>query len=216
MTEQEWLSSGNPRSMLDFLRGRGSQRKLRLFAVGYSRRFREKIAYEPIRLALDVPERYADGLATRAELQHLRERAYDDDPDFFTSGSELGQITEHNIAGAACDAAADAAVAVEFIAEYRDARVNTETGNRVLCSILLRDVFGNPFQRVQLSPDWLTGAIREIATSIYTDRAFDRLPILADALEEAGCTDAAILEHCRGPGPHERGCWVVDLLLGKE
>ncbi len=54
-----------------------------------------------------------------------------------------------------------------------------------------------------------------LARSIYDDRAFDRLPVLADALEDAGCTDAAILDHCRGPGPHVRGCWVVDLILGK-
>jgi hypothetical protein len=59
------------------------------------------------------------------------------------------------------------------------------------------------------------GRRRSAGEAIYTDRAFDRLPILADALEEAGCTDAAILEHCRGPGPHVRGCWVVDLLLDK-
>jgi hypothetical protein len=55
-----------------------------------------------------------------------------------------------------------------------------------------------------------------LAQGIYDERAFERLPILADALEDAGCTDAAILVHCRGPGPHVRGCWVVDLILGKQ
>ena len=55
----------------------------------------------------------------------------------------------------------------------------------------------------------------KVAQGIYYDRAFDRLPILADALEDAGCHDAAILEHCRQPGPHVRGCWVVDLLTGR-
>jgi hypothetical protein len=55
-----------------------------------------------------------------------------------------------------------------------------------------------------------------MAEVIYADRAFDRLPILADALEEAGCTDQAVLDHCRGPFPHVHGCWVVDLILGKE
>ncbi len=62
---------------------------------------------------------------------------------------------------------------------------------------------------------WLTSDVLAIAQGIRDDWVFDRLSILADALEEAGCTDAAILEHCRGPGPHVRGCWVVDLLLGK-
>jgi hypothetical protein len=55
-----------------------------------------------------------------------------------------------------------------------------------------------------------------LAQGIYEDRAFDRLPVLADALEEAGCDNAEILSHCRGPGPHVRGCWAVDLSLGKE
>ena len=63
---------------------------------------------------------------------------------------------------------------------------------------------------------WNDGAIRKMAQVIYDDRAFDRLPLLADALDDAGCTDAAILGHCRGGGEHVRGCWVVDLLLGKQ
>jgi hypothetical protein len=71
-----------------------------------------------------------------------------------------------------------------------------------------------PAERAWL--DWNDRAVRKIAQAINNDGAFDRLPILADALEEAGCTDGAILDHCRGPGPHVRGCWVVDLLLGKK
>ena len=82
----------------------------------------------------------------------------------------------------------------------------------------LLDVVGNPFRPVSLSPSWLAwndGAIGKMAQAIYDDRAFDRLPILADALEEAGCADREILDHCRSGGEHVRGCWVVDLLLGK-
>jgi hypothetical protein len=84
---------------------------------------------------------------------------------------------------------------------------------------LLRDIMGNPFQPVTPNPAWPAWndrTILRLTEGIYADRAFDRLPILADALEEAGCTDEAILSHCRGPGPHVRGCWVVDLVLGKE
>jgi len=83
---------------------------------------------------------------------------------------------------------------------------------------LLRDLVGNPFRRVRLNLSWLAwndGAIPKMAQSIYDARAFDRLPLLADALEDAGCDDADILSHCRTPGEHVRGCWVVDLLLGK-
>jgi hypothetical protein len=80
---------------------------------------------------------------------------------------------------------------------------------------LLRDVLGNPFHPTECNPAWLAwndGTVPKLAQAIYDERRFGDLPILADALEEAGCTDAAILDHCRGPGPHVRGCWVVDLL----
>jgi len=81
---------------------------------------------------------------------------------------------------------------------------------------LLRCIAGNPFRPVAFDPNWRTETVVSLASAIYAERAFDRLPILADALEEAGCDHADILSHCRGPGPHARGCWVVDLVLGKE
>jgi hypothetical protein len=84
--------------------------------------------------------------------------------------------------------------------------------------VLLRDVLGNPFRTVSVSPAWLTwegGTVRQLARAIYDERAFDRLLVLADALEEAGCDNADLLSHCRGPGEHVRGCWVIDLLLGR-
>jgi hypothetical protein len=86
-------------------------------------------------------------------------------------------------------------------------------------SKLLREVFGNPLRPIVVDPSWLSwndSTIPKIAQAIYDERAFDRMPILADALKEAGCTNADILNHCRQPGEHVRGCWVVDLLLGKE
>jgi hypothetical protein len=84
---------------------------------------------------------------------------------------------------------------------------------------LLRDILGNPFRRVSLRPSWLrwqASMVPRIARAAYEERAFDRLPVLADALEEAGCTDADVLSHLRGPGPHVRGCWALDLILGKQ
>ncbi|MBN9522996.1 hypothetical protein J0H58_31535 [bacterium] len=80
---------------------------------------------------------------------------------------------------------------------------------------LLRDILGNPFRPVAFDPTWRTEAVVALARGVYDDRAFDRLPVLADALEDAGCADADVLTHCRGDGPHVRGCWVVDLILGK-
>ena len=82
------------------------------------------------------------------------------------------------------------------------------------CAIL-RCIFGNPFRAGTCDTAWQTATVTSLAQAIYDERAFDRLPILADALEDAGCTNADILSHCRGPGPHVRGCWVVDLLLGR-
>lgn len=63
---------------------------------------------------------------------------------------------------------------------------------------------------------WLTREVRALAGAIYAERAFDRMPLVADALEASGCTNADLIEHCRSGREHARGCWVVDLLLGKE
>ena len=86
---------------------------------------------------------------------------------------------------------------------------------RFLNPHLLRDIFGNPFRPVAFAQAWRSETAVAMATGIYAERAFDRLPILADALEEAGCDHPDVLSHCRGPGPHARGCWLVDLVLGK-
>jgi hypothetical protein len=80
---------------------------------------------------------------------------------------------------------------------------------------LLRDIFGNPFRPVTFAPEWRTEAAVGIAAKMYDSRDFGNMPILADALQDAGCEHADILAHCREPGTHVRGCWVVDLVLGK-
>jgi hypothetical protein len=80
---------------------------------------------------------------------------------------------------------------------------------------IFRDIVGNPFVRVDFDSYWRTTDVLGLARAVYEDGAFDRLPILADALMDAGCTDEAILSHCRGRSPHARGCWVVDFVLGK-
>jgi hypothetical protein len=83
----------------------------------------------------------------------------------------------------------------------------------------LRDIAGNPFRPVTVRPEWRTwgdGVIVQMAQRIYDERAFERLPILGDALEDAGCTDTDILNHCREAREHVRGCWVVDCLLDKK
>jgi len=80
---------------------------------------------------------------------------------------------------------------------------------------LLRDVLGNPFRPVSGNPAWFTPTVHDLATGIYEEQAFDRIPLLANALEEAGCDNHDVLAHCRTPALHVRGCWVVDLLNAK-
>jgi len=87
---------------------------------------------------------------------------------------------------------------------------------RLKQSELIRDLFGNPFRPVTILPEWLTSTVVSLATGIYIEKAFDRMPILADALQDAGCDDEQVLGHCRGSGPHTRGCWAVDGCLGKD
>jgi hypothetical protein len=87
---------------------------------------------------------------------------------------------------------------------------------RVIQADFVRDIFGNPFRPVTFDPRWRTSDVVGLARAIYDDKAFERIPILADALMDAGCEEEQIIGHCRGDGPHVRGCWVVDLVLGKE
>jgi hypothetical protein len=105
---------------------------------------------------------------------------------------------------------------VRFTAENARYSIATSREGRLRGCRLIRDIFGNPFRPVTADPSWLSSTVVALAEGIYADRAFDRLPILADALQDAGCDDAEVLDHCRGGGTHVRGCWVVDLLLGKE
>jgi hypothetical protein len=80
---------------------------------------------------------------------------------------------------------------------------------------LVHCVFGNPFRPVTPNPAWLSRTATDIARQMYGSRDFGAMPILADALQDAGCDRDEVLDHCRGPGPHARGCWVVDLVLGR-
>jgi hypothetical protein len=89
--------------------------------------------------------------------------------------------------------------------------------NSVGQSDTLRDIFGPlPFRPIAVDPRWLTSTVKNLANSIYTDRAFEKMPILGDALEDAGCDNQEPLNHCRQPGEHTRGCWVLDKVLGRE
>jgi len=88
-------------------------------------------------------------------------------------------------------------------------------GEKQTLSHSARCIFGNPFRPVTLEPSWLTSTVLTLAEGIYAERAFDRVPVLADALQDAGCENPDVLDHCRSETVHTRGCWALDLLLGK-
>jgi hypothetical protein len=138
-------------------------------------------------------ERFADGRATLAELEDAYFSVWEGE----VAPDPYGWRDAYRVAEAAWNFAAD-----------RPAEARTQER-------LARCLFGNPFRPITFDPAWGTPAATAVARAIYEDRRFSDLPILADALEDAGCADAALLGHCRGPGPHAQGCWAVDLLLGK-
>ena len=213
MTEVEWLSATDPTPMLELLRGKASDRKLRLFACACCRRCRQMLVSETLD-GLTVAERFADGLASSVERRVAREAAFHAGwcPDPSTAhrrGPAKSCVTD-----ALARSAYEAATQAERRARTARAGGVDEQPAGIHAS-LVRDIFPSTFRPVVPDTVWFTPTVVAISTSIYADRAFDRLPILADALEEAGCVNADLLLHCRQPGEHVRGCWAVDMVLGK-
>jgi hypothetical protein len=236
--ENDWLACHEIEKLLKYLprlKPKPSARKLRLYCVGCCRWLGDKLD-ESCSQAVDVAEKYADGLATLEDLTAAHAHARRRHPSIpvyqlMTMNPErLGAKQLANHAWKAVDAAARPAAPVPKKAFEGLFLLATLSGGHALLyqtapevlsfmAALLHDVLGNPFRAPHIEPAWLAwnnGTVRTLAETIYDERAFDRLPILADALQDAGCADAAMLDHCRGPGPHTRGCWVVDALLGKE
>jgi hypothetical protein len=202
MTEAEWLAATEPRLMLEFLRGKVSDRKLRLFAAFCKweyLRFRPDLRQGIGSRYAAVTERYADGEATYEEWYAIRRNVH----GTFDHADAHSQATD-GVETAVCCCYADESVReTQTAAEY------------TLLANTLRDISGNPFRPVALHTSWRTEAVVALAEGIYAERAFERMPVLADALEDAGCAHADVLSHCRGDGPHVKGCWVVDLLTGR-
>jgi hypothetical protein len=242
MTEAEWLACTDPEKMVRFLWGKTSHRKTRLFACACCRTVWPSIP-AVFRDAIRVTEEHADGVATNVELgravsaahrvrrkrNSLDRAAY----DAARSNGDAGFVAQsiaRVIASMAAPNPSPTAIG-RFVGDHFVTEEIPPNADRLLWnasyashlrleSDLLRDIIGPiPFRAVTVSPDWLAwkgGTVPKIAQAIYNERAFDRMPILADALEESGCTDADILVHCRQPDEHVRGCWVVDKILGKE
>jgi hypothetical protein len=211
MTEGEYKHCLDPSRLLQFLRSRyaypaekASNRKLRLFACACCRRIWHLLTDDRSRRAVELSEMYADGFVTQEEVEAAGKAvvgAY----SIYTN-SCIG----YAVAGAAFGSF-NSREAIGILER------SAQADEGVVHSSLLRDIYGNPFHPATVAESWLIWSdctVVKLAQGIYEDRAFDRLPVLADALEEAGCTDQTILEHCRIPGLHVRGCWAVDLLLG--
>jgi hypothetical protein len=213
MTEQEWLTCGDPQPMLGCLKGKASDRRLRLVAASFCRRIWRQMTDQRSREAVEVAERFADGDGTSRALRESRQVALG---VLTTVSLQVSHRNGAEAAAATCllDAMAAAVHASRYAWVYGHSADQSE---RTEQARLIRHIFGPlPFRSVLLDPAWQTSTVTTLAQAIYDDRAFDRLPILADALEEAGCANADVLNHCRSDGPHVRGCWVIDLLLGKK
>jgi hypothetical protein len=249
MNEQEWMDQWvreNPEGdWIAFLLEEGaSARKFRLFSCACCRLIWPFLTYEHTREAVEVAERFADGLATEAErdaaevalypLHNVRDREEESKPEWQAAIAASFAVWSdprgnHGDAHGA-----------NYIEGHVHSTIAAGRGGRAESSVeeqldaaeryflrLWGDIFGVFFRASPvLDPSWLTwngGTVAKLTESIYADRElpsgrFDPAlaVILADALEEAGCADPDLLGHLRRPGPHVRGCWVVDLLLGKE
>jgi hypothetical protein len=233
MREKEWLACNNPTKMLDFLRSRADSRRLLLLSSACCRLVWHLLTAPRARQAVEVAERLADGHATPEEKQRAwrganaartaiwryNRRVEGAHPQttekerraiqsaVATTSWLLGNEFDLHAAALASDRAAQAA---------RVHKGSTLRGERAIQANLVRDIFGNPFRPVTFDPRWRSSDVVVLAQAIYEEKAFERMPILADALMDAGCEDDRVIAHCRDDGPHVRGCWVVDLVLRRE
>jgi hypothetical protein len=220
MTRDEWLTCTDPAVMLNFLRDAATARKLRLFACAWGRDVWRHLSDERCRDAIFTAERFADGTATFADLLAAHRDATDAVNEIPLSAGRRDGITRRQadrnwgakaaaeVARHAADPASDARAAARAVAWKKGA-------TRYVLSNHLRDIF-NPFRSASVDPQWLTSTVLALAHYASESGDFSAMPILADALQDAGCEDEEMLTHCREPIEHVRGCWVVDLLLGKE
>jgi hypothetical protein len=211
MSEQAWLTVTDPARMLDLV-GTTRKRKLGLFGVACCRRIPRFADDARAQIAIEISERYADRKAKIEEVRraHRAMHPAPQDVEHCTPDEVDRYVAEHAVLANAGFRSAD------LVVRYGLEAAHDLASEQAAYCALLRDLFGNPFRKVATRKEWFTPRVRQLAAAIYEERGFDRLHILADALEEAGCMDAEILEHCRGPGPHVRGCWVVDLILSKD
>jgi hypothetical protein len=210
MTEAEWLTTLEAHEMLNLVGGRLSARKSRLLAAACCETYRRYFRADGCLAAIETACQTADEAGANSE----REAAF---AQVQEQADLEGPYDGYNIAAIAAFACGntDQVMRVPFLVlEGMDCDLFLNPRKGISC--WLRCLLGNPFRPVVFDPRWRTADAVGLARGIYEERAFDRLPLLADALMDAGCADEQVLSHCRSEGPHVRGCWVVDLVLGKE
>jgi hypothetical protein len=188
--EHTWLSCPVPRHQLRYLKDRTTDRKLRLWACAAT------------------AHRYPQSESTLAVVALVEAWADGDRPAGLRAHARDGICSE-----SAWEAAYDGTLrALEKLPRSEKKNRYTEFQRAAV-----HEIFGNPFRPVAVEPAWRTADVMLLARGIYAEKAFDRMPILADALGEAGCANAAVLGHCRDNRlVHLRGCWVLDLILARE
>jgi hypothetical protein len=213
MDEASWRACSDPLPMIEYLWGKASDRKARLLMCACCRQVWSELDDDQVRHAVEVAERFADGQARYNELERAGGAAM--------LASKYWGGRRGEIAFAAADVISpDNPFSGPCSAYHGPAQLAEDIDSIVgkFACHFLREIFGNPFRTVVLDPGWLSwnhAAVPAIARHVYDDRAFHDMLLLADALVDAGCRDHDILAHCRGDSPHARGCWVVDLILGK-
>jgi hypothetical protein len=217
MNEKEWHNGIGTKWMLEHVRGRASPRQLRLFACASVRRLGSVLQEAGLR-AVEAAEAFADGRDSHEQAlssSSLAAGLLGAGPVKGVQGDAIRAL-EYMVANDPWDAAH---AYVWVVARHNGMPSAREAELAAQCH-LLRDIFGNPFRPVTPQPAWLTPTVTDLARAAYEDRlpagTLDpaRLAVLGDALEESGCCDTDLLNHCRQPGPHLLGCWLIELLLG--
>lgn len=222
VTERQWLTVKSWEPLYNAVNSARNARKLRLFACACCRRLWPLLVDLRCRVAVQTAEAFADGVANKAELAEAGKTARRvgkelsrQRPDGW--GARAGELAIEAVQLATHAPRQDLFLVMFAAADaIAKARTRTAVEEKAAQGNLLRDIFGNPFRPVAFAPEWRTDTAAALAKQMYESRDFGAMPILADALQEAGCDSEEVLNHCRGDGPHVRGCWVVDLVLGKK
>jgi hypothetical protein len=220
MTEQEWLACEDDVEMVHHLGRTASKRKARLYAATCCRRAWEALPVGPCRRAVEVGERLADGrVGEKQRLAALRALQADDAPPDWNAVWAAECAVARNVPHMLRAHVHTANLVAQHRARGdRDLQSRLWEIDRATYPGLLRCIFGNPFRPAEIAPKvlaWRDGLLVALAQRMYESRDFAEMGVMTDMLEDAGCRDAQVLGHCRGPASHARGCFVVDLLLGK-